>query len=129
MSIIFAKEKDGTINIHAAGYITHEPKVFDKIVLFSICYGKDKYYDCKAWRNDPAGKIASCLERHDVVVVDGVYNVYHPEGGEKKERIAVDAIVPVVAAAMSASGQQTRAKEATSGPFSEIEEDDSELPF
>ena len=129
MSIIFAKEKDGTINVHAAGYITHEPKVFDKIVLFSICYGKDKYYDCKAWRNDPAGKIASCLERHDVVMVDGVYDVYQPEGGEKKERIAVDAIVSVVATTVSASGPKTSESKASSGPFTEIDEEDSELPF
>ena len=127
MSIIFAKEKDGTINVHAAGYVTRVPKVLEKVVLFGICYGKEKYYDCKAWRNDPAGQVAACLEKPDVISLDGVYERYTNKNGEEQEQIAVDAIFAVTAPA-----EATRASTTGSGAesqFSEIDEDDSDLPF
>lgn len=134
MSIIFSKEKDGTINVHAAGYVTKEPKVYDKVVLFGVCYGKSKYLDCKCWRNDIPGQIAECLEKHDVVTVDGVYESYENKDGDTKWQASVDAILvvaPPVAAAPSATEVPagTQSQTAQTGGFTDLDGDDSDLPF
>lgn len=133
MSIIFFKEKDGTINVHAAGYVTREPKVFDKVVLFGLCYGKQKFLDCKAWRSDVTGRVAECLEKHDVISVDGVYESYENKDGDTKWQATLDAIFPVGvssagAAQPSAPPKPQGTQEAT---FTELPDDepDDDLPF
>ena len=125
MSIIFAKEKDGTINVHASGYLTREPKILEKVVLFGICYNskEKKYYDCKAWRNDPVGQVASRLEKHDVVSLDGVYEKFTNKNGDEQEQIAVD-FISAMSDLVAASTQSGDAP-----AFTEVDEDDSDLPF
>lgn len=131
MSIIFSKEQDGTINVHAAGYVTREPKVLDKVVLFGLCYGKQKYLDCKAWRSDVTGGEAERLEKHDWISVDGVYESYENKDGDTKWQARLDAIFPV--GVSSAGDAQPSAppkpQNQQSGGFEELDGDDSELPF
>ena len=132
MSIIFSKEKDGTINVHAAGYVTKEPKVYDKVVLFGVCYDKGKYLDCKCWRNDISGQIAECLEKHDVVTVDGKYESYENKDGDTKWQAQLDAIQPItppVAAAPSQTAAPAQTQSQQTGGFTDLDEVDDQLPF
>ena len=131
MSIIFSKEQDGTINVHAAGYVTREPKVFDKVVLFGLCYGKQKSLDCKAWRNDVTGRVAERLEKHDVVSVDGVYESYENKDGDTKWQATLDAIFPVGVSSAGAAQPSAPPKpqDQQSGGFEELDGDDDMLPF
>lgn len=135
MSIIFFKEKDGTINVHAAGYVTREPKVLDKVVLFGLCYGKQKFLDCKAWRNDAAGRVAECLEKHDVIAIDGVYESYENKDGETKWQASVDAIFPVTVPSAAANSPAAPVQQSSADPLdtlgSRLQEYDGsdELPF
>lgn len=131
MSIIFSKEQDGTINVHAAGYVTREPKVFDKVVLFGLCYGKKKFLDCKAWRSDVTGGEAERLEKHDVISVDGVYESYENKDGDTKWQVTLDAIFPVGVSSAGAAQPSAPPKpqDKQSGGFEELDEDDSDLPF
>lgn len=136
MSIIFSKEQDGTMNVHAAGYLTREPMVYDKVVLFGLCYGKQKFLDCKAWRNDDNGRIAECLEKHDVVSVDGVYASYKNKDGETKWQVTVDAIFPVTAPGAMTNSLPTPAQNSNADPLDslgtklqEYDDSDEDLPF
>ena len=127
MSIFCFKEKeDGTLNIRVSGYLTKEPKVTEKVVLFSVCYGKKKYMDCKAWANDTPGQIAACLEAHDCVAIDGTYEVYTKSDGTKREQIVVDGIFPMIAPTQSEDAIEKPQQKPT---FQELNDDDGELPF
>ena len=141
MSIFSFREKDGTVNVRVSGYLTRDPKVYETVVLFSVCYAnrpEKKYMDCKAWAKDMPGRVAACLERHDCVSVDGVYETYEGKDGQTREQIVVDAIHPVVAPqeapAAPAAPRQAQAAtakpETGSGAFADLDDDDSgELPF
>ena len=130
MSIFHSKEKDGTLNVRVTGYLTKDPKVTDKVVLFSVCYGKKKYMDCKAWTSDTPGEIAACLEHHDYVSVDGIYQPYTGNDGQTRDQITVDGVFPMVPPAANVPEQE----EPDSPPqsvqtWSEISGMDGELPF
>lgn len=136
MSIIFFKEKDGTINVHAAGYVTSEPKVYDKVVLFGLCYGKQKYLDCKAWRSDVTGGEAERLEKHDRISVDGVYKSYENKDGETKWQAELDSIFPVGVTSAAANSLAPLAQQNSADPLDtlgsrlqEYNEPDDDLPF
>lgn len=133
MSIFYSKEQDGTLNVRVSGYLTKEPKVTEKVVLFSVCYGKKKYMDCKAWAKDTPGQIAACLEAHDCVAVDGTYEVYTKSDGTERKQIVVDGIFPMVVpyAASEMPGnetsEQTNAQQQSA--WTELDDQDGELPF
>lgn len=132
MSILYSKEQDGTLNVAISGYVTKDAKVFDKVVLFSVCYnGKaKKYMDCKAWSDRTAGKIASCLEKHDEVMVFGIHERYTGKDGQARDQIIVDGIIPMVEPPAATAPVMAQAQGAQSAEaFSLIEEDDAELPF
>lgn len=140
MSINCFKEKDGTVNVQASGYVTKDPKCFEKVVLFSVCYGKQKYLDCKAWARDIPGKIAACLERHDQVAVYGIMGTYTDRDDNERSELVVDGIIPMVdptaqnaayadaavAALKNNTASQPKTEEAQ---FEDMDEDDSDLPF
>ena len=134
MSLFQCKEKDGTVNMRVCGYATKDPRSFDKITLFSVCYGKNKYMDVKVWAsNKELNALATCIERHDTVDVSGIYETYVNKDGKEFGQIVADFIsvlqeppVPdYVEPPVSESGN------AENGGFKEIEEeeDDGELPF
>lgn len=133
MSIFYSKEQDGTLNVRVSGYLTKEPKVTEKVVLFSVCYGKKKYMDCKAWSKDTPGQIAACLEAHDCVAVDGTYEVYTKSDGTERKQIVVDGIFPMVVpyAASEMSGNETseQTKEQPQSAWTELNDQDGEIPF
>lgn len=90
---IFAFKKDGVVNIRVCGYLTRDAKAFDKTVLFSVCYGKDRYMDVKVWRsNRKLSDFAECLEKHDNVAVDGVFEEYTGKDGAKRSQVVADFI-------------------------------------
>lgn len=129
MSIFQSREKDGTINVRVTGYLTKDPKVTDKVVLFSVCYGKKKYIDCKCWAGDVAGQIAACLEHHDSVGVDGVYESYEGRDGQVRPQIAVDGVFPMTIPAFDDVPNQEDLPPSSS-TYEELEDSDSgELPF
>lgn len=131
MSIFYSKEKDGTLNVHVSGYVTKDPKVTDKVVLFSVCYGKQKYMDCKAWGNETAGKIAACLERHDAVSVDGVYEEFEGRDGQLRKQISVDGIFPMIVPAAAPERDQPKdaAQTQQSSTLEDLSDSDPDLPF
>lgn len=133
MSIFYSKEQDGTLNVRVSGYLTKEPKVTEKVVLFSVCYGRKKYMDCKAWANETAGQVAACLEYHDAVSVDGVYETYEGRDGEERKQLAVDAVFPMTVPTMADSHTERPAVEAKAEPVSskweDLSDDDGGLPF
>lgn len=135
MSLFQSKEKDGTVNLRVCGYITKDPYIPDskKVVLFSVCYGKDKYMECKAWASSKVGQLAACMEKHDEVAVDGVWEQYDGKDGKKHDQIRVDHIaVQMDAPRAEAPKQETATVSATDGGgFAELDEseDDGTLPF
>ena len=93
MSLFQCKEKDGTINMRVCGYLTKEPKSFEKVTLFSVCYGKKKYMDVKVWAsNKELNALALCLEHHDTVDVSGVYETYVNKENKEFGQIVADFI-------------------------------------
>ncbi len=132
MSIFYCKEQDGTMNVRVSGYVTKDPKVTEKVVLFSVCYGKQKYMDCKAWANETAGQIAACLERHDAVAVDGVYEQFEGRDGQIRKQLSVDGIFPMVvpsAAPEPAQPERSAPQTQQSSTWEELSDDDGSLPF
>lgn len=132
MALIQSKEKDGSISLRVTGYVTKDPYIPQngKIVLFSVCYAKDKYMDCKVWADKKAGQIAACLEKHDYVAVDGVLESYEKDG-KTKYQCAAD-FIQVQADAPSAPIPVSVATEnAVPSNFVEFEEveEQGELPF
>ena len=120
------------MNVRVSGYITKDPKVTEKVVLFSVCYGKQKYMDCKAWANETAGQIAACLERHDAVAVDGVYEQFEGRDGQIRKQLSVDGIFPMVvpsAAPEPAQPERSAPQTQQSSTWEELSGDDGELPF
>lgn len=130
MSIFYSKEQDGTLNVRVSGYLTKEPKVTEKVVLFSVCYGKKKYMDCKAWAKDMPGQIAACLEAHDCVAVDGTYEVYTKSDGTERKQIVVDGIFPMVVPYAAPTQNDDAAEQPqTKSVFTEIDDSGGDLPF
>lgn len=132
MSLFQSKEKDGTVNLRVCGYVTKDPYIPEsgKIVLFSVCYGKDKYIDCKVWTSAKCGQLAACLEKHDEVAVDGILEEYTDKDGKKHPQIRVDHLsVQMEAPQEEETGAET--SPAQSGRFTELNEDEEggELPF
>lgn len=131
MSIFYSKEQDGTMNVRVTGYLTKDPKVLPKVVLFSVCYGKGKFMDCRAWANDTIGQIASCMEKHDALSVEGVYEQYEKDG-ETKKQLAVDGIYPMTlpTAASEPPMNEPGPDDVSTSSFSElVDADGGELPF
>lgn len=128
MSIIAYKEQDGTINLHVSGYLTRNPKVLEKVVLFSVCYRKDKYMECKAWRDSIAGQNAACLETHDNVTVDGIFETFTKKDGTTAQQLSADCVTPVIPLQFS-DKEQTEAQP-SAGNYEQIMGDQDEgLPF
>ena len=134
MSLFQTKERDGTVNIRVCGYVTKDPYIptSGKMVLFSVCYGKEKFMDCKAWASSKVGQLAACLERHDEVAVDGVWEQYTDKDGKERSQVRVDHIAVQMEAPKADEQQELRQSSAESGGFTELneaEEDDGTLPF
>lgn len=131
MSIFYSKEQDGTLNVHVSGYLTKDPKVTEKVVLFSVCYGKKKYMDCRCWANDTVGQIASCLEQHDSVSVDGIFESYTGRDGKTHNQLSVDAVIPIVIPSAPRIDTDAQQESIPREPvkLAEITEQDEELPF
>ena len=138
MSLVCFKEQDGTVNMIASGYVTREPKVYEKVVLFGICYnGKaKKYLDCKAWRNDKTGDVASRLEKHDEVLVCGVLDSYKDKEGNDKNNLLADSIFTVevpgpvtnIFSAMEQNGNPDPL-DSLGTKLQEYDDSDEDLPF
>ena len=134
MSLFQTKERDGTVNIRVCGYVTKDPYIpaSGKMVLFSVCYGKEKFMDCKAWASSKVGQLAACLERHDEVAVDGVWEQYTDKDGKERSQVRVDHIAVQMEAPKADEQQEIRQSGAESGGFTELneaEEDEGTLPF
>lgn len=130
MSILQSKEKDGTISLRVCGYLTKDPYIPDskKVVLFSVCHGKDKYMDCKCWADKAVGKLAACLERHDEVAVDGIYDTYTDKNGNHREQLLVDYLSVQQSAPSGGERNEEDTGESGTGDFAE-EIDEGNLPF
>lgn len=142
MSLFQTKERDGSVYILAGGYVTKDPKVFEKSILFSVCYAKQKYINVKVWLHDDdvLSDIAKLLERHDRVLVSGKYETYRTTTGDERNQIVADYInvATVPSAAPSGKMEDGAEQPVTDKPdnspaqipegFTE-EEDDGELPF
>lgn len=132
MSLQQTKEKDGTINIRVCGYLPRDAYVPEsgKVVLFSVCYGKSKFMDCKVWVNEKTGRLAACLERHDQVAVDGVLESYNDKEGKQRWQVAVDHIeVQQEAPEAEDDGSNRDEPPGPVGAQFHDEEDDGTLPF
>ena len=132
MSIFFSKERDGTLNVRVTGYVTKAPKVTEKIILFSVCYGRKKYIDCKAWKRHLPGELASLLERHDYVSVEGVFETYTGSDGTARDQIVVDGIFPMSFPSVAAEASPTDLPPSTTTYqqlSSEMDDYGGDLPF
>lgn len=90
---IFAFKKDGVVNVRVCGYLTRDAKAFDKTVIFSVCYGKERYMDVKVWKSEKKlADLAECLEKHDVVAVDGVFETYAGKDNKERSQVVADFI-------------------------------------
>lgn len=132
MSFFQSKMKDGTVNIQAFGYVTKDPFITQsgKLILFTVCYGKDKYIDCKAFSSSKSGELAACLEKHDEVGVAGVWEQYKDKDGNDHDQIRVDFLTVQMEAPQAEETAEAKPSEQTNG-FTDIsdEEGDGELPF
>ena len=131
MSLIQGIREDGRISKIISGYLTKDPKVFDKVVLFSVCNDKGEFMDCKAWSNDSAGRIAADLKKHDDVIAMGNFETYTNRNGEKQDQLVVNGLVPMKAilALLSASAQPDETDTAAAGSWSDMDDGEGELPF
>ena len=135
MSLFQSKEKDGTVSILVNGYLARDPYIPDsgKIVLFGVCYGKDKYMDCKAWTSAKVGELAACLEKHDEVGVAGVLETYTDKDGKQRSQVRVDHLAIQMGAPTAPAQKETDSVAAAAQHFQELDEsgEDSggELPF
>ena len=133
MSLFQTRLKDGGISIGLSGYLTKDPKIVEKdgkpvLALFSVCYGKKKYMDCKVWSgSEKLFLLARCLEAHDVVSVAGWFETYQDREGKLKEQIVVDFIA--VLQEPPKAGGDVRPAPADGGMEETGEEEDGELPF
>ena len=82
MSVVYSKEKDGTLNVLVSGKVVRDPEIKQgnngsgSRVKFSICYGKKKFMDCEAWADSEVGSVAGCLEKGDVISVMGTHRTW-----------------------------------------------------
>lgn len=131
--LLQSREKDGTVSVIVGGYVTKDPYIPEsgKVVLFSVCHGKDKYKDCKVWADKKAGKLAACLEKHDEVVVYGVIEPYTGKDGKERFQIAVDhiAVQQEPMEPQAAPRAETGGGPLPEGFTEQDGEDDGELPF
>lgn len=135
MALFQTKEKDGTMWVRVSGYLTKDPKTFDKTVIFSVCYDKKKYMDIQVWRSqENLAMLASCLERHDSVAVDGKLESYTGKDGTQRWKVVADFLGVVgtpAAPGKENAGTESAAKPPQEAPGAKLEEveDDGELPF
>lgn len=135
MALFQTREKDGTLWVRVTGYLTKDPKTFDKTLLFSICYDKKKYMDVKVWRSQKGlANLTSCLERHDRVAIDGKLESYTGKDGTQRWQVEAD-FIGVVGALPAASRESRDSSDSTNAPQDvpgaklEEAEDDGEIPF
>ena len=133
MSLFQTKEKDGTISMRVCGYVPKDPRIYEKFALLSVCYGKKKYMDVKVWASnrDTLG-MASCLEAHDSVAIDGVYETYTGKDDKAHGQIVADFISVMGAPASAASAEdaaQRNVEPSSELPEGFTEEDEGTLPF
>ena len=134
MSLLQSKEKDGSISMRVCGYLPREPKSFEKFVVFTVSYGKKKYMDVKVWKsNADVANYAECLEAHDTVAVDGVYETYVGKDDKEHGQVIADFITAMGAPAVVSEPQESGSANPNSDipdGFTEEEEDpDGQLPF
>lgn len=128
--ILYSREQDGTLNVCVTGYLTKDAHVAEKVVLFSVCYGKNKYMDAKVWRSDETlAGIASCLEKHDTVMAAGIYETFQNRNGETKNQIKVDFVYPLSVPAAAAVPVPDEQDQAAAGTWQDVTDDEGELPF
>ena len=136
MSLIYSKEQDGTLSMLLCGKIARDPerkstKSGDKI-RFSVCYGKSKFMDCEAWADSAAGEMVGYMEKGDPVMVMGTHRKWDYNGKEYQS-VDCDGVFPMTlpiaetVGSISAGTKPTEDRSAST--FSELTEDDSELPF
>lgn len=130
MSIIFSKEQDGTINVLASGKVTRDAEIkqnnHGSKVRFTIAYGKKKYQDFEAWADSEVGQVASCLEHGDDIAATGTYRSWEYNG---KTYSSVDADMIFSLHSAPAAEKDAEAPEPSSTTFTELDDDDGELPF
>lgn len=127
--IQYSKEQDGTMNVMVSGYLPKDAFTNDKVILFSVCYGKQKYMDVKVWRNsDDLATLAACLEKHDTVFVCGTHDAYTNKNGERKTQLTADFLMPMTMPAAAPSEPDAQ-NQAAAGTWKELDDNDGELPF
>ncbi len=120
------------MSMAVTGYVTKDPYIPDsrKVVLFTVCYAKDKYMDCKVWADKKAGQLAACLEKHDEVAVFGVLDSFNTKDGKTKFQIAADFIQVQTDAPIAPMPVKAESYSAAPDGFTELEEEEQgELPF
>lgn len=130
MSLVQSRERDGTISMRVAGSVAQDPKVYDKMAVFSVRYKKGCFLNVKVWNDSPCGQLARCLEKGDHVAVDGIFETYTGKDGKAYSQIVAD-FITVQPLPPPGDEPKDGAKPADGGAadaFTE-EEDDGELPF
>lgn len=131
MSLFQSREKDGTIWAMVNGTLVKNPEVREKMLLFSVCYGRKKYMNCKVWASSEVLSVYSgLLERHDVVSVSGKLEQYTGKDGKQYWTIAADYVNAVQIPVAIAGNHESHEGGSLPGEISFAdEEDDGELPF
>ena len=135
MSLFQCKQKDGTVSLLVTGYVTKDPRVFEKdgkptVASFSVCYGSKKYMDAKVWSGrKEAFAMAQCLEAHDNVLITGEYEEYQGKDGKTYTRIDTD-FISVMQLPVASEEPTEESPQTSNGGFEEIEEEEEgTIPF
>lgn len=138
MSIIFSKEKDGTINVQVAGKVSRDPEIKQAKngtkIRFGVNYGKKKFINVEAWEDGEVGRIANALEKGDPVLAAGTYETWE-YNDQQYSVVRADFITPIAmpSAPAQPAPAPTQKKDDFVVPtgFTELDDDfdDSELPF
>lgn len=147
--------KDGTVFTIVTGKVSRDAKLEytpnkgTPKVTFSMSYGKKQYVNCCALGENDTTVIASTLERGDVICVAGTYSerkyTSKKDGTEKTwGEILIDFICPQSSLALSGKAVESSAQGVSEHPeqvetsqqqntdnggFSEVYDEDEELPF
>ena len=130
MSILQTREKDGTVNIQIAGKVSQDPRYNQKgdRINFSVMYGKNKFMNCQAYADTPAGFFIGFLEKGDHVLLTGIYEEWEREG-KKYSALKVDfATVQPAPQNDTVIPDSQEHSAAIDGQFTELEEEGN-LPF
>lgn len=128
MAILYSKEQDGTMNVLISGKVSRDPELKHSDrgdrVRFTVAYGKSKFMDCEAWADNPAGAVASCLEKGDPVAVIGTHRSW--EYNDKTySAVTADMVISVTVP----ESTMTASTENTTSSWEDISQTDGELPF